>query len=86
MPPKKPKDQLPAGGGVSGGGGALPAIDPADPLVAAVAIVDKKARNLEKRKVRVQVVSSHSFCLVFSYSCPPYMYVCPTSGHQSYYL
>ena len=50
MPPKK-KPAVETSSPPSGGGGTL-LWDTMDPVSAAISIVDKKARNLEKRKVR----------------------------------
>ena len=47
MPPKKPPPAQAQQG--AGGGGILAEFG--DPVTAAVAVVEKKARNLEKRKV-----------------------------------
>ena len=56
MPPKKKANSQPDQGPVVPQGNLFS--EGADPMIMAIAVIDKKARNLEKRKVCVSVCSS----------------------------
>ena len=67
MPTKKSTAVQQAVTSSGAGVGGAPPLDTSDPVMAAVAIVDKKARNLEKRKVCVCVCvgGGDGVCVVF---------------------
>ena len=56
MPPKKKANSQPDQGPVVPQGNLFS--EGADPMIMAIAVIDKKARNLEKRKVGLSVCSS----------------------------
>ena len=63
MPTKKSTAVQQAVTSSGAGVGGAPPLDTSDPVMAAVAIVDKKARNLEKRKVCVCVWGGGGRCM-----------------------